>query len=241
MPNRRPCLSFSRKAAGRAQRKLRLFAVACSRRMWDWIDVLGRTAIEVAESFADGHAGAAQLRAARLACQGAGVQAAWYPAATNPATTARNAALSAKSCATALVGSDAEELRSSKLGPRNLRQPVQPRPRRSIVADARRGRTGPGDLRRPGLRQNAYPGQHLARGWMRRSDNLVPLPRFGAACSRLLGFGFDPGKGVTPCPAQAKSGTAPSSPLSPRAGRGVGGEGSREKWYSQLFRPVSTP
>lgn len=78
-------------------RKLRLFAAACSRRVWDDIDALGRAAVEVAESFADGLLGPLELRAARLACKGAGGQAAWYAAATSPAVAARNAAHSARS------------------------------------------------------------------------------------------------------------------------------------------------
>ncbi len=91
-------------------RKLRLFAVACSRRMWPWIDPLGQLAVEVAEQFADGHARPEQMRAARLACQGAGAQAAWYAALSNPAIAARNAALSAQSAASLLGRNEAEEL-----------------------------------------------------------------------------------------------------------------------------------
>jgi hypothetical protein len=78
-------------------RQLRLFAAACSRRAWERIDAFGRAAVLVAESFADGLLGPQELRAARLACKGAGGQAAWYAAATNPAIAARNAARSAQS------------------------------------------------------------------------------------------------------------------------------------------------
>jgi hypothetical protein len=80
---------------GASARKLRLFAVACSRRAWPRIDDLGRAAVELAERFADGRAGAEQLRAARLACKGSGGQSSWYAAVTDPAIAARNAALSA--------------------------------------------------------------------------------------------------------------------------------------------------
>jgi hypothetical protein len=91
---------------------MRLFAVACSRRVWSLIDDLGHTAVEVAENFADGHFGPDQMRAARLACQGAGGQASWYAAATNPEIAARNAARSAQAgiADNARLGTEAGEL-----------------------------------------------------------------------------------------------------------------------------------
>jgi hypothetical protein len=89
-------LEFLRGSGSASARKLRLFAAACSRRVWGLLDRFGRGAVEMAELYADGLAGPEELRAARLACRFAGSQAAWYAAATNPAVAARNAALSAQ-------------------------------------------------------------------------------------------------------------------------------------------------
>ena len=76
------------------------------------IDDLGRAAVEAAENFADGLAGSDELRAARLACQGAGSQASWYTAATNPEIAARNAARSAQAgvASNPFLGTEAAEL-----------------------------------------------------------------------------------------------------------------------------------
>ena len=104
-------LEFLKSGGKPSDRKLRLFAVACSRRMWGWIDALGRAAVDVAENLADGLAGPEEMRAARLACQGAGGRAAWYAAASSPAIAARNAARSAQAgAASVLLGSEADEL-----------------------------------------------------------------------------------------------------------------------------------
>jgi hypothetical protein len=88
-------LAFLGDRAG--DRKLRLFAVACSRRVWHLLDDLGRAAVDAAEGFADGVLGPEALRAARSACKYAGGRAAWYAAASSPAVAARNAAHSALS------------------------------------------------------------------------------------------------------------------------------------------------
>src|SRR5262245_50713594 len=90
-------LAYLRSRGTASGRKLRLFAVACSRRVWPWVDELGRAAVEAAERYADGLAGSEELRTARLACKFAGGQAAWYAAASDPAIAARNACCSAQS------------------------------------------------------------------------------------------------------------------------------------------------
>jgi hypothetical protein len=56
-------------------RKLRLFAVACARRVWHLpADEPSRTAVEVAEAFADGRASAKELKAAAEAVWAAGIE-----------------------------------------------------------------------------------------------------------------------------------------------------------------------
>jgi hypothetical protein len=125
-------LEFFQTSGQVSERKLRLFAVACSRRVWDLIDAPGRAAVEMAENFADAFASQEEMRAARLACQGAGGQSAWYAAASNPAIAARNAARSAQTGVKALVGSDtAELLAQAKL----VREIFGPTPFHSLSVD----------------------------------------------------------------------------------------------------------
>ena len=105
-------LEFLRLRGKADARKERLFAVACSRRIWALIDPLGRAAIEIAEEFADGLTDPDVLRAARRSCQGASGQSSWYAAATNPEIAARNAARSAQAgvAGNPLLGAEAGEL-----------------------------------------------------------------------------------------------------------------------------------
>jgi hypothetical protein len=68
--------------------------------------------VNVAERSADGLAGAAELRAARVACREAGENASWYAALSNSGIAARNAARSAEAgCGNSVPGrSRAKEL-----------------------------------------------------------------------------------------------------------------------------------
>ncbi len=60
-----PMLNYLR---GRASdRKLRLFAAACCREVWDLLDSRGRSAIAVVERYADGKATPRQVAAGRAA------------------------------------------------------------------------------------------------------------------------------------------------------------------------------
>jgi hypothetical protein len=63
-------LAFLRESGRASDRKLRLFGVACSRRVWHLMaDARSRRAVEVAERFADGWCGEADLRDAGRAAR----------------------------------------------------------------------------------------------------------------------------------------------------------------------------
>jgi hypothetical protein len=68
-------LEFLQDSSSVSQRKLRLFAAACCRRIWPLLaDIRSRTSIEVAEHFADGQADKYQLKAACKAADKANAQ-----------------------------------------------------------------------------------------------------------------------------------------------------------------------
>src|SRR3712207_2557838 len=61
-----PMLAFLRNSGKASDRKLRLFAVACCRRVWNLIpDGSCRRAVDVADQYAEGLATAAELEASR--------------------------------------------------------------------------------------------------------------------------------------------------------------------------------
>lgn len=106
-----PMLEFLQAHERASARKLRLFAVACARRLGERNHPLARAAVDVAELFADGRATAEAMRAARLACKHADESAAWYAAITRPEIAARNAALSARAGSPDECAAQAELLR----------------------------------------------------------------------------------------------------------------------------------
>jgi hypothetical protein len=65
-----PMLEYLRTQHTASERKLRLFAAACCRRVWDWLGEKSRRAVEVLERYLDGVATAADLHlAAGGACE----------------------------------------------------------------------------------------------------------------------------------------------------------------------------
>lgn len=128
-----PMLSFLQMSGQASARKLRLFAVACSRRVWHLLDDLGKGAVEMAELFAEGLTGAEELRAARLACKNAGGQAGWYAAISNPLIAARNAALSAQSG----LQVDEERMQDERIAQAKLLRDIFGNPFSPIVVEPR--------------------------------------------------------------------------------------------------------
>jgi hypothetical protein len=59
-----PMLGFLRMQRTTSDRKLRLFAVACCRRRWDWLGEKSRHSVDVLEEYLDGRATASELHLA---------------------------------------------------------------------------------------------------------------------------------------------------------------------------------
>lgn len=183
-----PMLELLRTSDRACPRKLRLFAVACSRRVWDRLDDLGRAAVELAEQYADDLTGPEELRAARLACKNAGDNAAWYAAASSPVVAARNAALSAQAGTDPAVepGVQADLLRcifGTPIRSRPCDQPRRGRVERRTVAKRGPGRlpgaclrpiTRPGEAARTGRLCGRRAAGPSSRRWPPRSRLLVP-------------------------------------------------------------------
>lgn len=181
-------LAYLQESGSVSDRKLRLFAVACVRRVWVWIHPLGQRAVEVAEAFADGAADAGELRAARLACQGLGGDAAWYPAVTNPAIAARNSARSVQTgvAKNPLLGNEAAEL----LAQAELVREIFGNPFQHIAVDA--AWKNPRVLT---LARNLYSD----RGFERMTELAAALVQVGCAEGALLAHCASPGSHVRGC------------------------------------------
>ena len=77
-----------------SERKLRLFAVACCRRVWRWMtDERSRQAVEISEMYADGRLGRKKLNAARREAFAASKSPNPCPVSTHDQQTAAHAAV----------------------------------------------------------------------------------------------------------------------------------------------------
>jgi len=94
-----PMLQFLRGKA--SDRKLRLYAVACCRRVWRWMtDDRSRQAVEISEMYADGWVGQKKLNAARREAFAASKSPIPFPVSTHdPQTSAHAAIVALDACA----------------------------------------------------------------------------------------------------------------------------------------------